>query len=83
MKDKNLMYSRKQFHNNIRYFRLCCELTQTELAIKCNTTQNTISSLENGDYQPSAYLSGLLCMALGVKWEDMFWYDPEVTKFFD
>ena len=66
-----------KFCNRIHELRILKGLTQTELAKKAGTTQNTISSLETGQYQPTAYLSGLICMVLGCKWEECFYYDLE------
>lgn len=61
--------------NNIKEKRLSLGLTQSDLAAIVGSTQNTISSIETGQYSPSAYLSGLLCEALECKWEDLFYYD--------
>ena len=77
------MSQRLCFKNRIKEFRLAKGMSQTELANKAGTTQNTISSLETGQYSPTAYLSGLLCKALGCKWEDCFYYvieDPTEKK---
>jgi len=63
------------FKNHIKELRQAKGYSQTELAKKCGTTQNTISSLETGQYSPTAKLSGLICMALGCKWEDCFYYE--------
>ena len=63
-----------QFHNRIRELRIKQGLSQTELAKLAGTTQNTISSLETGQYSPTAYLSGLICRVLKCKWEDCFYY---------
>jgi putative transcriptional regulator len=62
------------FCNKIRELRTQKGLSQTELAKLSGTTQNTISSLETGQFSPTAYLSGLICMALECKWEDCFYY---------
>ncbi len=43
-------------------------------------TQNTISSLETGQYSPTAFLSGLICKALGVTWEECFYYEMVEDK---
>ncbi len=66
------MKSHLQLKNRIRELRQERGLTQTELAKMAGTTQNTISSLETGQYSPSAYLSGLICIALDCKWEECF-----------
>ena len=64
-----------QLKNRIRELRQEQGLSQTELAKKVGTTQNTISSLETGQYSPTAYLSGLISRALGKTWEECFYYD--------
>lgn len=66
---------KKIFKNRIRELRKAQGLSQTELARLSGTTQNTISSLEVGQYSPTAYLSGLICKALQCKWEDCFYYE--------
>ncbi len=69
------MNSHLQLKNKIKELRLAQKMSQTELAKKAGTTQNTISSLETGQYSPTAYLSGLICLALGCKWEECFYYE--------
>ena len=64
-----------QLKNRIKELRQEQGLSQTALAKMAGTTQNTISSLETGQYSPTAYLSGLICMALDCKWEDCFYYE--------
>lgn len=63
-----------KFCNHIRELRIQKGLSQTELAKLSGTTQNTISSLETGQYSPTAYLSGLICRALECSWEECFYY---------
>lgn len=74
------MNSHLQLKNRIKELRKEQGLSQTALAKMAGTTQNTISSLETGQYSPTAYLSGLICMALGCKWEDCFYYEIEEKK---
>lgn len=69
------MNSHLQLKNRIKELRLQKGYSQTQLARLAGTTQNTISSLETGQYSPTAYLSGLICLALGCKWEDCFYYE--------
>ena len=64
-----------QLKNRIRELRLEKGFSQTKLAELAGTTQNTISSLETGQSSPTAYLSGLICIALDCKWEDCFYYE--------
>lgn len=63
--------------NKIKTLRQNKGLTQKGLAEMIGTTQNTISSIETGQYSPTAYLSGLICVALETKWEDVFYYDTK------
>ena len=71
------MNSHLKLKNRIKEFRQQKGLSQTELAKMSGTTQNTISSLETGQYSPTAYLSGLICKALGCMWEECFYYEIE------
>lgn len=66
-----------QLKNRIKELRKAKGLSQTVLAKMAGTTQNTISSLETGQYSPTAYISGLICLALDCKWEECFYYEME------
>ena len=68
--------------NRIRELRVKKGYSQTKLAELSYTTQNTISSLETGQYMPTAYLSGLICKALDVTWEECFYYE-KTQKYMD
>lgn len=74
------MNSHLQLKNRVKELRKAQGLSQTELAKKIGTTQNTISSIETGQYSPTAYLSGLLAKALGVTWEECFYYEMDDDK---
>lgn len=69
------MNSHLQLKNRIKEYRQKLGLSQSKLAELVGTTQNTISSLETGQYSPTAFLSGLICKALGVTWEECFYYE--------
>ncbi len=71
------MNSHLRLKNRIKELRLKKGFSQTVLAQMAGTTQNTISSLETGQYSPTAYLSGLICLALDCKWEDCFYYEMD------
>lgn len=71
------MNSHLKLKNRIRELRQAKGLSQTELAKLAGTTQNTISSLETGQYSPTAFLSGMICIALDCKWEECFYIDME------
>ena len=74
------MNSHLKLKNRIKEFRKERGLSQTDLAKMVGSTQNTISSLETGQYSPSAYLSGLICRAFKCKWEDCFYFEIENDK---
>jgi putative transcriptional regulator len=50
--------------NKIKYLRHELGITQEELAKKANVSRRTISSLENGDYNPSLSLANEIAKAL-------------------
>ena len=50
-------------------------MSQTELAELIGTSKNTISSIETGQFAPSAFLAYLLCRALGCTFEEMFYVE--------
>lgn len=52
-------------------------MTQTQLAELIGSTKNTISSIETGQFCPTAYLAALLCTALNCKFEDLFYFEKE------
>ena len=60
--------------NNIKKLRSEKGLSQMKLAEIAGTSQNTISSLEIGQYSPTAYTAGLICIALDCKFEDCFYF---------
>ncbi len=74
------MNSHLKLKNRIKILRQSKGYSQAKLAELAGTTQNTISSLETGQYSPTAYLSGLICIALDCKWEDCFYYEMEDRK---
>ena len=69
------MNSRLQLKNRVKEYRQNKGLTQTQLAEIVNTSKNTISSIETGQFCPSAYLAALLCLALNCKFEELFFFD--------
>ena len=50
-------------------------LSQTELAEIVGVSRNTISSIETGQFNPTARLALILCIALDKKFEDLFYFD--------
>ena len=50
-------------------------LSQTQLAELVGVSRNTISSIETGQFNPTAKLALILCIALEQKFEDLFYFD--------
>ena len=63
--------------NNIKQIRTQQKLTQTQLANRAGTTKNTISSIETGQFSPTAFLAYKLCKALNCKFEEAFYIEEK------
>jgi len=61
-------------HNNVAQVRKEKRMSQGELANLVGVSRNTISSIETGQYQPTAKLALLLCVALEKKFEELFYF---------
>ena len=53
------------------------DLSQDELAKKANVTRQTISAVENGDYNPTINLCIAICKALGKTLDELFWEEEQ------
>lgn len=62
-------------HNHLRELRKRRKWTQSDLGKKVGVSINTISSIENEEFCPSAKLAALICAVLDVKFEDVFYLD--------
>lgn len=60
--------------NNLKNARAERKLSQMELAELVGVSRNTISSIETGQFNPTAKLALLLCIALEKKFEDLFYF---------
>ncbi|MBR6243209.1 MAG: helix-turn-helix transcriptional regulator [Ruminococcus sp.] len=60
--------------NHLKEIRREKKLSQAELADMTGVSRNTISSIETGQYQPTAKLALILCIALDKKFEDIFYF---------
>lgn len=49
-------------------------LSQTQLAEMVGVSRNTISSIETGQFNPTAKLALVLCIALDKKFEELFYF---------
>ena len=68
------MDDRLILHNRLREVRSELKLSQSELAEMVGVSRNTISSIETGQYSPTAKLALILCIALNKKFEDLFYF---------
>ena len=50
-------------------------LSQAQLAQMVGVSRNTISSIETGQFNPTAKLALVLCIALDKKFEELFYFD--------
>ena len=50
------------------------KLSQSDLAQLVGVSRNTISSIETGQFCPTAKLALVLCVALDRKFEDVFYF---------
>ncbi|MBP3841471.1 MAG: helix-turn-helix transcriptional regulator [Bacilli bacterium] len=60
--------------NNLKEVRKEKNISQQELADMVGVSRNTISSLETGQYEPTAKLAYILCIALDMKFEELFYF---------
>lgn len=60
--------------NHLREARRARGLSQTELAEMVGVSRNTISSIETGQFSPTAKLALVICIALDKKFEDLFYF---------
>ena len=60
--------------NNLKQVRNEHKLSQTELAEMVGVSRNTISSIETGQFNPTAKLALILCIALNKKFEELFYF---------
>ncbi len=60
--------------NNLKECRTQAGLSQTQLAEMVGVSRNTISSIETGQFNPTAKLALVLCIALDKKFEDLFYF---------
>lgn len=61
--------------NRLREARIETGLSQTQLAEMVGVSRNTISSIETGQFNPTAKLALILCIALDKRFEELFYFD--------
>ncbi len=60
--------------NNLKDARAEMNLSQAQLAKTVGVSRNTISSIETGQFNPTAKLALILCTALDKKFEELFYF---------
>lgn len=60
--------------NNLKECRSEKDLSQQQLADMVGVSRNTISSIETGQFNPTAKLALILCIALDKKFEELFFF---------
>ena len=60
--------------NNLKEARLAANLSQAQLAEMVGVSRNTISSIETGQFNPTAKFALIICTALDKKFEDLFFF---------
>ena len=61
--------------NRLKEIRTEQKISQADLAKMVGVSRNTISSIETGQFSPTAKLALILCIALDKKFEDLFYFD--------
>ena len=61
--------------NRLKEVRTKQGLSQARLAELVGVSRNTISSIETGQFSPTAKLALIICIALDQKFEDLFYFD--------
>ena len=63
--------------NNLKEARAEKKLSQTQLAEMIGVSRNTISSIETGQFNPTAKLALILCIALARNLKNCFIFKEE------
>lgn len=61
--------------NNLKFIRSEKKLSQLQLAKIVGVSRNTISSIETGQFNPTAKLALILCIALDKTFDEIFYFD--------
>ena len=60
--------------NNLKEARAKKQISQRELAEMVGVSRNTINSIETGQFNPTAKLALIICIALDKKFEELFYF---------
>ena len=68
------MDDKLELKNRLREIRAEKRISQAQLAGMVGVSRNTISSIETGQFCPTAKLALVLCIALDKKFEEVFYF---------
>ena len=60
--------------NRLKEARTSQGISQAQLAQMVGVSRNTISSIETGQFSPTAKLALVICIALDKKFEELFYF---------
>ena len=69
-----IMEDKLVLKNNLKAARSEKGFSQQQLAEMVGVSRNTISSIETGQFNPTAKLALILCIALDKKFEELFYF---------
>lgn len=69
------MEDRLVLRNRLKEARAEKNMSQSRLAEMVGVSRNTISSIETGQFNPTAKLALILCIALDKKFEELFYFE--------
>jgi putative transcriptional regulator len=66
--------------NRLKVARAEKNLSQEQLAVLAGVTRQTISSIETGQYCPTARLALILSIVLNKQFEDLFYFEEDINN---
>ena len=66
--------------NRLKMARAEKGLSQSDLAEMMGVSRNTVSSIETGQFNPTAKLALILCIALDKKFEELFFFEEQFDE---
>ena len=66
--------------NRLKMARAEKGLSQSDLAEMIGVSRNTVSSIETGQFNPTAKLALILCIALDKKFEELFFFEEQLDE---
>lgn len=67
-------------YNHLKEYRARLGANQQQLGAMVQTSRQTISQIERGDYSPSVTLALKIAKVCGVKVEDIFEYEEDMDN---